>query len=224
MFRKLLKILNKKDLLKDTSNLRDKFSEIYAKNIFGGKESFSGEGSNMIQTAEIRREIPLLIQNYSIRTFLDAPCGDWFWMCKTSLGVEHYTGIDIVRELIDKNKQIFMNESTNFLCLNLVEDLLTKADLIFCRDCLVHLPFDDIRKIIANFKRSQSSYLLSTTFTDRVSNSDLLRDVFWRPLNLELPPFDFPKPLKIINEKCTEYNGIYADKSLGLWLLDDIKI
>ena len=60
--------------------------------------------------------------------------------------------------------------------------------------------------------------------TDRVSNSDLSGNDFWRPLNLELSPFDFPKPLKIINEKCTEYNGIYADKSLGLWLLDDIKI
>lgn len=224
MFEKILKRLNKKDVLRDTSNLIDKFSEIYAKNIFGGKESRSGEGSNMIQTAEIRSEIPLLIQNYEIRTFLDAPCGDWFWMCETLLGVEQYTGIDIVKGLIDKNNREFMNESTDFLCLNLVEDLLPKADLIFCRDCFVHLTFDDIHKIIANFKRSQSTFLLSTTFTDRVSNSDLSGNDFWRPLNLELSPFDFPKPLKVINEKCTEYNGIYADKSLGLWLLDDIKI
>jgi hypothetical protein len=41
---------------------------------------------------------------------------------------------------------------------------------------------------------------------------------------LQLPPFNFPKPLKLIDEKCTEYNGKFADKHLGLWLLNDIKL
>jgi hypothetical protein len=108
------------------------------------------------------------------------------------------------------------------LCLDLAKDLLPQADIIFCRDCLVHLTYDEIRKVIANFKRSNSTYLLTTTFTDRRNNIDLVVQHIWRPLNLEMPPFNFPKPLKLINEKCTENDNRYNDKSLGLWRLDQI--
>jgi hypothetical protein len=53
-------------------------------------------------------------------------------------------------------------------------------------------------------------------------NADLIGDDIWRPLNLELPPFNFPKPVKLINEQCTEGNGEYTDKHLGLWFLDEV--
>ncbi|MCM2284789.1 MAG: class I SAM-dependent methyltransferase [Desulfobacula sp.] len=220
----LKKIIQKKPHLKENTNLIEKFTEIYSKNIFGGKESRSGEGSNMIQSAEIRREIPILLQKFNIRTFIDAPCGDWFWMKQTHLGVKQYTGIDIVKALIEKNQQEFGNESINFICLNLVNEQLPQADLIFSRDCLVHLTFNDALKVIANFKQSGSTYLLTTTFTDRINNIDLRGNDFWRPINLELSPFSFPKPVALINEKCTEYHGQYSDKSLGLWPLDQIEL
>lgn len=212
----------KKGPMQENTGLNEKFSRIYYRNTFGGKESRSGEGSNLIQTAAIRREIPLLIKEFGIRTFLDAPCGDWFWMKKVQLGVDQYTGIDIVEILIKKNQREFGSASTTFLCRNLVEDPLPQVDMIFCRDCLVHLTFEDIRKVIANFKRSKSRYLLTTTFTNRVNNADLVDRVIWRPLNLELSPFTFPKPLRLINERCSELEGQYTDKHLGLWLLDDI--
>ncbi len=204
------------------SDLSEKFSEIYSKNIFGGKESRSGEGSNLVQTTEIRRELPKLVKEFGIKTFLDAPCGDWFWMRETALGVEKYTGVDIVNSLIEKNQQQFGNDTINFVSLNLVEDPLPQSDLIFCRDCLVHLTYCDIQTIVKNFKNSKSTYLLTTTFTNRADNADLIGNDIWRPLNLVLPPFNFPKPLKLIDEKCTEYNGMFADKHLGLWLLKDI--
>jgi hypothetical protein len=222
MFGLLKKVFQRKTFLIENLSLYEKFSEIYSRNLFGGKESRSGEGSNMIQSERIRREIPMLLQKFGIRTFIDAPCGDWFWMKETNIGVKQCTGVDIVKDLIDRNRQMYGNESTNFICLNIVEDQLPQADLIFCRDCLVHLTFNDAHKVISNFKRSQSTYLLTTTFTDRVDNIDLVGNNFWRPLNLELSPFNFPKPLELINEKCTECHGHYTDKSLGLWLLDQI--
>ena len=37
------------------------------------------------------------------------------------------------------------------------------------------------------------------------------------------PPFNFPKPAKLIDEKCTEANNQFTDKCLGLWLLDEIE-
>jgi glycosyltransferase involved in cell wall biosynthesis len=205
-------------------NLKERFSQIYSKNIFGGEESRSGEGSNMVQTAEIRRELSKLLREFEIKTFMDAPCGDWHWMKELPLGVDQYIGVDIVDSLIESNRQQFGNAATSFVCLNLASDQLPQADLIFCRDCLVHLTFEDIRRVIANFKQSNSKYLLTTTFTDRLGNFDLEGSAIWRPLNLEVAPFNFPKPVKLINEKCTEANNQFTDKCLGLWLLDDIKI
>ena len=44
----------------------------------------------------------------------------------------------------------------------------------------------------------------------------------WRPLDLERDPFGFPAPLELLNERCTEGGGIFADKSLGLWRTADL--
>lgn len=207
----------------ESRSLQGKFSEIYEKNIFGGRASRSGEGSDLVQTEVIRSELPALVKKLGIRTFLDAPCGDWYWMQHTNLGVEHYIGVDIVAALVERNQEKFGNASTSFRCLNLAQDELPAADLIFSRDCLVHLSFDDARRILANFKRTGAKYLLTTTFVERKKNSDLTgKHSFWRPLNMQLPPFNFPPPLQLINEKCTEEHGQYLDKCLGLWLLKDL--
>jgi hypothetical protein len=48
--------------------------------------------------------------------------------------------------------------------------------------------------------------------------------IAWRPLNLQAAPFHFPDPLALIDEKCTEDDGVYADKQLGLWSLSDIPV
>lgn len=223
----MLKLIKKKLFKKtnydlDTKNLDERFSQIYFKNIFGGAESRSGEGSNLVQTAEIRRKFPELIEELGVDSVLDAPCGDWNWMKECELNLNQYIGVDIVQALIDNNQRQFGNSTTRFVCLNLVNDQLPTTDLIFCRDCLVHLTFEDINKVIASFKRSGARYLLTTTFTARDKNVDLVGADIWRTLNLQLPPFNFPPPIKLINEKCSEYNGQFSDKHLGLWKLSDI--
>jgi hypothetical protein len=93
--------------------------------------------------------------------------------------------------------------------------------LILCRDCLVHFSFDDIFKALNNLRASGSRFLLTTTFPTRQENQPIPTGK-WRPLNLERAPFFLPPPLTILNEGCTENGGEYADKSLGLWQLDDV--
>lgn len=203
--------------------LKQKFSTVYEKNIFAGSVSRSGEGSDLVQTEIIRREIPKLVTELGIKTFLDAPCGDWYWMQHVELPVEHYIGTDIVEALIAKNQMKFGSDKVSFRCINLAEDAIPRVDLIFSRDCLVHLSFADALKIISNFKCSGATYLLATTFPERPSNEDL-GDGFWRPLNKQVAPFNFPTPLRLINEGCTEGNKMFTDKCLGLWRLADIQI
>ncbi|MBS3992345.1 MAG: class I SAM-dependent methyltransferase [Bacteroidetes bacterium] len=202
-------------------NLKETFSYIYKKNHWAGKESISGKGSDLTQTATIIKEIPKVLNKYSIKTFLDVPCGDFNWAQYIKLGSCNYIGGDIVDELISKNKSLFKHENITFKVLNLVEDKLPEADLLMSRDCFVHLSYNNIFKAINNIKSSNCTYLLATTFTNRALNFDTVNG-HWRTLNLEIDPFNFPKPLQLINENCTEKNGKYKDKSLALWRISDL--
>lgn len=203
------------------SNLtKELFTHFYNVNGWGGNESKSGQGSNYEQTRVIRHTIPLLVQRMNMKSILDAPCGDLFWMKEMHLGDVQYIGADIVSPLIEKNKVEFPERT--FLEADIITSQLPKVDLIFCRDCLVHLRNDQIKKAIENMKTSGSMYLLTTTFTNITANQERPEPGYWRPLNLQLPPFSFPTPQEIINEGCTQDGGRYADKSLGLWKLSDL--
>ena len=195
------------------------FDKIYENNGFVGTESLSGEGSSVFQTRIIREELPKLLTDLRIRHLLDVPCGDWNWMCDVDLSGIYYTGGDIVQAIVDRNNDAYCNENRKFECLNIINGPLPKADLILCRDCLVHLNFADGLAALEQFRKSGATWLLATTFTDRGSNDDLFEGGIWRPLNLEKAPYNLPKAERYINEGCTEGNNLYGDKCLALWRL-----
>ncbi len=56
--KKVIRVLKKKFF---KNQLKSKFTEIHDKNLFHGKESISGTGSDLIQTAIISVEIPKLL-------------------------------------------------------------------------------------------------------------------------------------------------------------------
>lgn len=198
------------------------FSEFYRKNLWGA-DSKSGAGSDLIQTSTIRRELPLLFKWINAKSLLDAACGDFHWMRDIELGLIQYTGIDVVPDLVAQNQHNYSNEIRKFINLDITEDDLPCADVILCRDCLVHFSLRHIISTIRNFKRTGSQYLLTTTFTSLLKNKDVTTGG-WRPLNLQLSPFNFPEPVELIYEGCTESGAKYSDKSLGLWKFEDIRI
>ena len=133
-----------------------------------------------------------------------------------------YIGADIVGQIIQQNQDKYEKKNISFRKLDLIRDELPKTDVILCRDCIVHLSFDDALKALLNICRSKSTYLLTTTFTQRSMNTDIITGQ-WRTLNLQVSPFEFSSPLRVINEECTEWNGAFPDKSLGLWRIKDIE-
>lgn len=201
--------------------VKQRFEDIYKNHSWKGITSVSGRGSDLDQTENIIKELPILFEDLDIISILDIPCGDFNWMKKINLNKYKYIGADIVKEITINNKKLYEKENISFQYMNLIEDALPEVDLIFTRDCLVHLSQDDIFKALNNICRSKSKYLLTTTYTDKHHNQDIMTGE-WRMLNLELCPFYLPKPIKIINEKCTERGASYADKSLGLWKISDI--
>ena len=202
--------------------LREAFTEIYRNNLWQGNESRSGTGSSLAQTASVRRELVPLLRRLGGNTLVDAACGDFAWMKEVDLGGIQYTGVDIVAEMIAENKKRHGGAARRFLELDITRKVPPRADLILCRDCLVHLSFERALAAVANFKRSGAVYLLATTFTERKENCELMGLVSWRPLNLQLPPFNFQPPMTLIDEECPEEEGRYRDKSLGLWRLADL--
>lgn len=207
------------DIYANQENCRQIFSNIYEKRIWGVG---SGPGSDMTQTKTIREALPQILQVYNVETFLDAPCGDFFWMKTIDLPVKHYIGVDVVNSIIQKNKELYENEFYTFIQLDLTREIVPKADLVLCRDCLVHLSYREIKETINLLKKSGATYLLTTSFSELLSNSDISTGD-WRPINLMLEPFNFPAPLLIIYENCTSANGYWSDKSLMLWRLTDIE-
>ena len=192
------------------------FTHIYRTNLWGGDESRSGLGSALAETAQLRAAIPAVLSDVGARNLLDIPCGDFGWMSGVELEGIDYTGADIVEEIVARNRERFESASRRFVRLDLVSDPLPRADVVLCRDCLVHLSFEKIFRALENVARSGSRYLLTTTFLEHETNEDA-EDGDWRMLNLERPPFSFPAPLAVVVEGCTEGGGAYADKALALW-------
>ena len=190
------------------------FEYIYKRNIWGDEESVSGGGSNLQQTAHIINEIPTLLTKYNVKSLLDLPCGDFNWMQRIDLSNIDYKGGDIVADLIKRNQETYRNDGISFTVMDLLKDDLPEVDMILCRDCLIHLSNENVFKALKNLKRSKIKYLLTTSFVERKHNSDILTGE-WRALNLSVHPFSIPF-LDIINEKCTEGEGEYVDKSLVL--------
>ena len=197
------------------------FSSIQSDNYWEDSESVSGPGSSLKQTKEIRRVLPKLFEDLHIKSILDIPCGDFNWMKHVVSKGIIYTGADIVSSIVDQNKQKYQTESIHFLRLDLLKDQLDRFDIVFCRDCLVHLSNDDILVALSNIKRSGSTYLVTTTFPEEAKNKDIPTGG-WRPVDFEKQPFNFPIPEILINEKCTEGDGLFKDKSLGVWKIDSL--
>lgn len=198
------------------------FTRFYTDNLWGDAESRSGPGSNHTRTTKLRRELPILLQEIGARTLLDAPCGDFNWMKDTNLSLDLYFGVDVIPDLITRNRSLYGDERTQFVLLDLTRDRLPRVDVILCRDCFIHFSYRHIAAAMRNFKSTGSTYLLTNTYNEWQRNENIRTGDF-RYLNLRLPPFNFPPPLREIDEKYPEENEEFFGKTLGLWRLADLR-
>lgn len=199
------------------------FTRIYREAAWGGKESISGPGSDLDQTQGLLEALPRLFDELSIESLLDVPCGDWNWMQAVDLRGIRYIGGDIVGELVQEVAKRHAGPGREFRQIDLIRDPLPQADLVFCRDCLVHLSHENVFSALQNIVRSGAKYLLTTTYPTRAGTNKDIPTGRWRALNLEQSPFGFPTPQRSILEGCSEREGALADKTLALWRVADLK-
>jgi hypothetical protein len=183
----------------------------------------SGQGSDLKQTQSVRDKLPGLLQTYSVRTLLDLPCGDFHWMQRLELGEMTYIGGDIVPDLIEQNNAKYRSALRQFRVLDLMKDQLPRADMLLCRDCLIHLSFRGVESALRNIARAGIPYLLTTNYPHITRNTDIVTGDF-RAINLQLSPFRLPKPMAVISEDIfpeLKDNPNFI-RELALWKTQDI--
>ena len=207
-----------------------------------GNETVCGWGSTVENTRDICRDLPNLIKGFGIKSMNDAGCGDLNWIRHIdfhSLGVK-YVGYDLYeRESWKELRQIY--DGTKFGCSNPKHDstfcrvwdlriaditttVLPPADLVMCRDVMIHLPNYEVMNVIENLRKSHS-YLLATSFTSpgdndadySFCNEERIREVSMKhsKLDLRLPPFNLGQPIAVTVEN-------YPYKTTSLWNLSQV--
>jgi hypothetical protein len=197
------------------------FSAYYRNNKWGDPDSRSGKGSNLRATQDLRPQLPPLFAELGVKSLVDLPCGDFFWMQHVDLSGISYLGGDIVPELIASNKAKYAGDGIEFAVIDLITGPIPKADLIFVRDCLVHLSHAHVAAALANIQASGSSYLLTTLYPSTENNDDIVTGQ-WRALNLTKAPFNLPEPKRIIAEGASSERGQGPGKMLGLWEIKEL--
>lgn len=197
----------------------DDLSQYFHKNKWGGPdaESLSGKGSTLRYTEQLRGWLPGLLRRLNVETLLDAPCGDFNWMKAVELGSTRYIGMDIVADLIADLEQAYASPERRFLVGDITRGDLPAADLMLCRDCLFHLPYEYDWRFLENFARSGIPHLLTTSHLGR--NRDIERPGQWRQLNLMTAPFHLPPPL----EQVDDWIEGHPRRIVGLWSAEQIQ-
>lgn len=193
------------------------FPEIYRRNIWGYQETVSGGGSTLHYTKNLRESLPTLIGELEVQTLLDLPCGDFHWMSDVKLPITRYIGGDIVPRLVADARVRYGSSTRDFLTLDLCRDVLPQADLLLCRDCLIHLSEEMIFLALSNIIRSDFKYLLTTTYPEGQNRS--IRTGDWFTLNLCAAPYNLPQPVQTIDDWVPPFDR----RQLALWEMDGLR-
>lgn len=205
----------------DSLTLSERFRLLHDLGIYHAEESLSGAGSSLAETESLRRQLPSLFRRLDVSSVLDVPCGDFHWMSRLDLSGVSYVGGDIVPDLVESNRQRFPSP-LEFRVIDVTADPLPNVDLILCRDLLIHLGTRDAARALSNILKSGSRLLLASHYFDRTENLDIPSGDF-RPINLTRAPFNLPPPVERLDEDSRLEDGLYADRSMALWRLDDLR-
>lgn len=203
--------------------MRDNLRSVFETKSWAGKSGAhprSGPGSDMASTERLRAALPGLFDRYQVKTLIDAPCGDWFWMQAVDLSGIIYIGGDISANLIAENQARFAAPNISFRHLDITSDPLPAGDLFLCRDCLFHLKFWLRWKFFENFAASENRLLL-LTMHHVTENQPVLANGGFQRFNPTLAPFHLPSPLELIRETPDGTSEAEA-RSLGLWSREQV--
>lgn len=205
-------------------DIAEHFRQTYLNNSWGDDQSRSGPGSN-INSDFVKETINFVISSINIFykeneiiTICDIPCGDFNFinslleriLNETNCKEINYYAYDIVpelQELFENTLIKLKNVKYNFKVLDATKNIISKSDIILCKEMFIHLSFNDITSCINNFKLSNSTYFICNDF-ENVTNIDINYSCLGecRAVCLMNEPFNMQKP-------------IYFENNYKLWKL-----
>jgi hypothetical protein len=149
-------------------NIRDIFSDIYSKGLWGNGDIHggfhSGHGSHdaLYVASYIEGVKEFLLSFPSKQTVVDLGCGDF------NIGhqlVEHsskYIGCDVVPSLIEFHRNNLTIPSLEFRVVDITVDSLPQGDIAIIRQVLQHLSNKNIQAFLENLLSSTFTYIIVT--------------------------------------------------------------
>jgi hypothetical protein len=188
------------------------FDRIYRERIWGDAGGGSGVGSTFENAEGATYILRMVIYKYGITKLMDAPCGALAWTerfvkeLRTEIPCLSYTGVDIVPSVIEANRKKFSDYQFAQFYVRDISDPIHKLphnqELILSRDSLQHLSMPLIKTAIQNYCAANAKYLLVGSYISAKKNKNRNISVGLAfSINLLLPPFSFPRPLEIFNER-----------------------
>ena len=163
------------------------------------KKEWDVGSSSSVNTTEYRKLLQTIFDDDRYQSFVDFGCGD-FQIMKLMRVPQHksYTGVDVVADVIKKNKRLYgNNHRPNFLFYH-VKDLeeldrnsgLLRGHMLIVKDVLIHFSNKNIQYFIDNVL-SNFKYALITNDHSKngASNADIVKGQS-RPVDLAAAPFN----------------------------------
>ena len=180
---------------------KDVMHQIYEQHLWGGNDFdfYSGDGSHNQAIIEpyIKAVTNFLKSINNTLVVCDLGCGDFNVGKRLVAFSKKYIGIDIVANLIARNKEKFTQDNLEFLKLDICKDELPKADCLLVRQVLQHLSNKEIQEFVS--KLNSYKYILVTEHLPSKNfepNVDMVTSMgnrlkFKSGVDISAPPFNF---------------------------------
>lgn len=179
---------------------KDVMEQVYAMKLWGHNKSdfYSGLGSHHPDIVN-----PYIVALTSFLTSFKNPvvvcdlgCGDFNVGNQLVKHTKKYVAVDIVADLIEYNKEKFIEDNLEFHCLDIAVDNLPSGDCALLRQVLQHLSNAEIQSMVSKF--SDYKYVIVTEHLpqgDFKPNKEIISGQGTRlkkqsGLNLLAPPFN----------------------------------
>ncbi|HMB96926.1 MAG TPA: class I SAM-dependent methyltransferase, partial [Balneolaceae bacterium] len=181
--------------------------QVYQMKLWGDNESdfYSGIGSHHPELVEPYVEsVKLFLTSFETPLVVcDLGCGDFNVGKELVQHTRKYIAADIVPELIERNRETFMEENLEFHCLDIATDELPSGDCAILRQVLQHLSNREVQRVVK--KLVEYKYIILTEHLpegDFTPNRDIISGQGIRlkkqsGVDLLAPPFN----LKIKGER-----------------------
>ncbi len=192
--------------------------QVYEMNLWGGNnyDFYSGEGSHesSIITPYLY-EIKRFLTSFNPQlTVCDLGCGDFNIGKQLVEFSKQYIAVDIVENLINRNKDKYKSSNLEFQCMDIASDDLPLTDCVILRQVLQHLSNNEVIKIVQ--KLNKYKFIILTEHVPEgkfIPNIDIISGQGIRlkknsGINLMAPPFNLEvknkKEILSIKSKCSK--------------------